>query len=75
MQNIRNIITFVLIAVDVLLVGSILFQQKEGGLSTVFGGEGNVYRSRRGIARGLHWLTVVMAIVFVGLTVVLLFIK
>lgn len=73
MDNLHNILTFILIAVDVVLVIAILLQQKEGGLSTVFGGEGAVYRSKRGLARGLHWLTIVLAIVFVGLSIAVLF--
>jgi protein translocase SecG subunit len=54
----RDLLTFILIAIDVLLVLCILLQQKEGGLSTVFGGEGSVFRSKRGLARGLHWFKV-----------------
>ena len=73
MDNLSNILTFVLIAIDVLLVILILMQQREGGLSTVFGGEGNVYRSRRGLAKGIHYMTIVLAVLFVGLSVAVLF--
>ncbi|MBX4188450.1 MAG: preprotein translocase subunit SecG [Candidatus Doudnabacteria bacterium] len=73
MENIRNILTFVLIAIDVLLVCLILIQQREGGLSNVFGGEGNVYRSKRGLAKGIHYTTIVLAVLFVGLSVAVLF--
>lgn len=75
MNNLTNILTFALIIIDVLLIVSILLQQREGGLSTVFGGEGNVYRSKRGLALGLHYFTVVLAILFVGLGVAILFWK
>ncbi|MBI4363787.1 MAG: preprotein translocase subunit SecG [Candidatus Doudnabacteria bacterium] len=75
MQNIKDLLVFVLIAVDVLLVISILMQQREGGLSTVFGGEGSVYRSRRGLARGLHYFTIVLAVIFVGLSIAVLLFK
>lgn len=75
MQNLQNILIFALIGVDVLLIISILLQQKEGGLSTVFGGEGTVYRSKRGIAKGLHYLTIVLSVLFIGISVTLLFIK
>lgn len=75
MQNLENILMFVLIGVDVLLVISILLQQKEGGLSTVFGGEGTVYRSKRGIAKGLHYLTIVLSVLFIGISVGLLFLN
>jgi protein translocase SecG subunit len=73
MENLRNILTFVLIAVDVLLVVTVLMQQREGGLSSVFGGEGNVYRSRRGLAKGMHYATITLAVLFVGLSVAVLF--
>lgn len=75
MENIRNIMIFALIAVDVLLVIAILMQQREGGLSTVLGGEGNVYRSRRGLAKGIHYMTIVLAVLFIGLSAGVLFLK
>ena len=75
MTNTHNILVFSLIVIDVLLVISILLQQREGGLSTVFGGEGGVYRQKRGLARGLHYFTVVLAVVFAALSVGLLFLK
>ena len=75
MKNLHNIITFALIIIDVLLVVSIILQQREGGLSTVFGGEGNVYRSKRGLALGLHYFTIVLTLLFVGLSVAILFLK
>lgn len=73
MQNLNNILLFVLIGIDVLIIISILVQQKEGGLSTVFGGDGNVYRSRRGLAKGLHYLTIVLIVLFTGISVAILF--
>jgi len=73
MENLKNILVFMLIAIDVLLVITILMQQKEGGLSSVFGGEGSVYRSRRGLAKGVHYTTVALAVLFVGLSMVVLF--
>ena len=60
----KNILIFALIAIDVLLIVSILLQQREGGLSTVFGGEGNVYRTRRSLEKVLFQLTIVLAVVF-----------
>ncbi len=71
----KNILIFTLIAVDVLLIISILLQQREGGLSTVFGGEGNVYRSKRGLALGLHYFTIVLVVVFVALSALIVFLK
>ena len=71
----QNILTFALIAIDVLLVICILLQQKEGGLSTVFGGEGTVFRAKRGLAKGLNYLTIALAVLFIALSVLVLFLK
>lgn len=75
MQNINNILVFSLIGINILLIIAILLQQREGGLSTVFGGEGNVYRSKRGLAKGLHYMTIVLAVLFAGLSAAVLFFK
>ncbi len=75
MENIKNILVFALIVIDVLLIISVLTQQREGGLSTVFGGEGSVYRSRRGLAKGIHYATIALAVVFTVLSVLVLFLR
>ena len=71
----QNALIFGLIIIDVLIIISILLQQREGGLSTVFGGEGSVYRSKRGLALGLHYFTIVLVVLFVGLSAAVLFVK
>lgn len=71
----QNSLIFALIIIDVLLVISILLQQREGGLSTVFGGEGQIYRSKRGLARGLHYFTIFLVVLFTGLSLAVLFFK
>ena len=48
----------------VLLVVVILLQQKGSGLGSAFGGEGNVYRSRRGAEKMLFYATIVLAVLF-----------
>jgi len=48
----------------ILLVIAILLQQRGSGLGIAFGGEGNVYRSRRGIEKTLFFATIVLAILF-----------
>jgi len=48
----------------VLVVVAILMQQQGSGLGSAFGGEGNVYRSRRGIEKFLFTATIVVAVLF-----------
>lgn len=58
---------FVQIIVSALLVASILLQRQGSGLSGVFGGEGNVYRTKRGFEKILFISTIVLAILFIAL--------
>lgn len=54
-----------------LAVGSsILLQARGTGLSSTFGGESTAYRSRRGLERILFRLTIVLAIVFIIISLV-----
>jgi len=48
----------------VLLVTAILLQQRGTTLGGAFGGEGNIYRTRRGAERVLFTSTIVLAIAF-----------
>jgi preprotein translocase subunit SecG len=52
------------IILAILLVMVILLQQRGSGLGTAFGGDGNVYRSRRGIEKLLFYATIVIAVLF-----------
>jgi preprotein translocase subunit SecG len=53
------------IIVSVALVASILLQARGTGLSSTFGGDSAVYRSRRGIEKSLFRFTVVLGALFV----------
>ncbi|MDO8557628.1 MAG: preprotein translocase subunit SecG [bacterium] len=66
-MNYSLIINIAQIVIAFLLMGSILLQQRGSGLSAAFGGDSNVYRTKRGIEKGLLWATVVLAALFMGL--------
>ena len=51
----------------VLLVTTILLQASGSGLGTAFGGDGNVYRTKRGVEKRLLQATIVLAVLFFGL--------
>ncbi len=65
----QNILNYIQICVGILLITSILLQHRGTGLGGAFGGEGNVYRSRRGAEKFLFNATVALAVIFVGLAV------
>lgn len=50
--------------ISTLLIIIILLQSKGSGLSTVFGGEGGFYRSRRGVEKLFVYFTVILAVLF-----------
>ena len=66
-ETVFNIIQLVL-AISLTL--AILLQQKGAGLSGVFGGSSNVYSTKRGFDKILHYATIVMAVIFFGLSLV-----
>lgn len=51
-----------------LLIIVILLQNRGSGLSGVFGGSSGVYRTKRGIEKTLFTSTIVIAAVFIGLS-------
>lgn len=56
-----------------LLIVGILLQQRGTGLSGAFGGEGNVYRAKRGVEKMLFVATIVIALLFFGSSLAQLF--
>ncbi len=57
MIGVQSVLALVLIAL-------ILIQQQGTGLGGAFGGEGNVYRSKRGVEKFLFYGTIFLAIGF-----------
>ncbi|HAM88231.1 MAG: Preprotein translocase, SecG subunit [Candidatus Falkowbacteria bacterium GW2011_GWC2_38_22] len=50
--------------IAILLIVSILMQNRGGGLSNVFGGGGNVYMTKRGLEKKLFIATIVLSVLF-----------
>ena len=70
-----NILAFLQIALSVALIIGILFQQRGTGISSIFGGGGASYHTKRGLEKGLHVAIIIIAILFVLSTIVALIIK
>lgn len=56
------------IVLAVLLILTILLQQKGSGLSGVFGGTSNIYSTKRGVDKILFYATIIISIIFFGLS-------
>lgn len=66
---ILNILEIISAAVLIILV---LLQMQGSGISGAFGGSGEFYRSKRSIEKILMWATVVDAIIFALISILLL---
>jgi preprotein translocase subunit SecG len=74
-MNIRLILNITQIAISVLLIAAVLLQQRGTGLSATFGGEGNIYRTKRGVEKVLYIGTIVLAIIFFGVALANILVK
>jgi preprotein translocase subunit SecG len=60
-----------LIIISVTLIVSVILQNKGVGLGGLTGNDtGGVFSARRGIEKTLFWITIVLSIIFVVLTLV-----
>jgi preprotein translocase subunit SecG len=60
------LLTIIQLVSAVLLGVTILLQQRGTGLGAAFGGEGNVYRTKRGMEKILFYTTIVFAVIFLA---------
>jgi preprotein translocase subunit SecG len=64
-MSIDTILQIITIASSILMVLSILLQQRGATLGAGFGSSGELYTSRRGVDKNLFEVTVILAVVFV----------
>jgi len=55
------------IVVSALLITTIILQNRGSSLGGIFGGEGNVYRTKRGAEKFLLLATIILVFLFMGL--------
>jgi protein translocase SecG subunit len=71
-----NIISIFSIIISAVLVGLVLLQQRGGGgLGGAFGQSGGAYSTQRGVQKKIFNLTIITALLFVGIAVYNLFQK
>ena len=64
-MTIDGILQFVTVASAVLMMISILLQQRGASLGAGFGSSGELYTTRRGLDKNLFEATIVLAVIFV----------
>lgn len=60
----QTILAVAMIILSVLMCVAILLQQRSSGLGMAFGGDGNVFRTKRGLEKGLFYATIAIAVLF-----------
>jgi len=69
----QSVLLIIQVVISIFLIAIVLLQQKGSGLGGAFGGEGNVYRSRRGVERTLFGLTIFLAASYMVVAVLAVF--
>lgn len=76
MQTVALVLPYLQIALAILLILGILFQQRGAGLGGAFGGgDGFGFNTRRGAEKVLFNMTIVVSILFILSTLIALIIK
>jgi protein translocase SecG subunit len=72
-MNTTQILTYAQIILSVLLIVTILLQQRGTGLSSTFGGGSLEYSTKRGAEKIIFWSTIVFAILFIVVSIARVF--
>jgi protein translocase SecG subunit len=65
----KTAITTIQVITLILIIASVLLQQKGVGLSGVFGGSSSYYKTKLGAEKFVFWITVISSVIFLGVTV------
>lgn len=70
-QNILNILLWVEIVISGFIVVSVILQNRAEGLGSMFGGGGEVYRTKRGLEKFLYYFTIALGVLMCILSFVI----
>jgi len=65
-----EIFLIIQIIVSVLLIFFILLQQQGTALGSSFGGSGGIYTKKRGAEKTIFQISIVLAVLFIGLAII-----
>ena len=71
----RTVLIFIQIFISILLITLILSQAKGAGLGSAWGGSSEFYTSRRGVEKIIFTATIVLAALFLLVSVVSLLVR
>jgi preprotein translocase subunit SecG len=59
-----QLLPIIQIILSILLTTAVLLQQRGSGLGSAFGGDSNVFRTKRGVEKILFFVTIGLAVLF-----------
>ena len=71
----KDILSIIMIVISALMVVSVLFQSRGSQVGMAFGGSGESYRSKKGVEKVLFYATVVLGILFAGVSILMVVVK
>jgi preprotein translocase subunit SecG len=71
----NKIINIIQLVSALLLIAAILVQQRGSGLGGVFGGDNNIYRTKRGAEKIIFIVTIILAVLFIGASLTAVFLS
>lgn len=70
-ETLQNILFYIQLGVCITIVISILLQNRAEGLGKMFGGGGEVFRTKRGLERFLYYFTIVLVILLIVISLLI----
>lgn len=71
----KTALNIIQIIVSIMLIATVLLQQKGVGLGSAFGGSSNIYSTKRGVDKVLFRATIVLSVLFFGVALVNLLVQ
>jgi preprotein translocase subunit SecG len=68
-------LSLTLIVVSTVMCGLVMLQTRGSGLGSMFGGDGGVYKTRRGMEKSVFNMTILFAAVFLVVSFVTVFVQ
>ena len=70
-STLQNILLYIQLGVCSLVILSVLLQNRAEGLGKMFGGGGEVFRTKRGFEKFLYYFTIFLTLLLITISLIL----
>jgi len=67
-MELRDFLSIATILISTLLIALVLLQVRGTGFGAALGGQDASFRTRRGMQRSMHRLTILVVVIFIGIS-------